>query len=187
MFHKTREIVAVRVPGRGGLLLSTDRAILVQAEHELQRLNPNQWTKCDIRILITDNPNRPRHENPAASAQTQIMTASPSTGVANSLPAPSQRLGQQARSECLSLHCLPLHGGQVYLDKAYADERLAQATRADQDLALLTLVKKAKDQAYLEAADLGWSAAVSRVRRPLNSFNWIEENTRIQRASKVVG
>ena len=75
----------------------------------------------------------------------------------------------------------------MYLDKAYADERLAQATRADQDLALLTLVKKAKDQAYLEAADLGWSAAVSRVRRPLNSFNWIEENTRIQRASKVVG
>lgn len=79
-----------------------------------------------------------------------------------------------------------LHGGQLYLDKAYADELLAQATQADQDLALLTPVKKAKGQTYLEAADQWWSTAVSRVRQPIESlFNWIEEKTGIQRASKV--
>lgn len=79
-----------------------------------------------------------------------------------------------------------LHGGQLYLDKAYADELLAQATQADQDLALLTPLKKAKGQVYLEAADQLWSTAVSRVRQPIESlFNWIEEKTGIQRASKV--
>lgn len=79
-----------------------------------------------------------------------------------------------------------LHGGQLYLDKAYADELLAQASQADQDLAMLTPVKKAKGQAYLEVADQLWSTAVSRVRQPIESlFNWIEEKTGIQRASKV--
>ena len=79
-----------------------------------------------------------------------------------------------------------LHGGELYLDKAYIDERLAQASKADQDLALLTPIKKAKGQAYLDAADQWWSTAVSRVRQPIESlFNWIEEKTGIQRASKV--
>lgn len=79
-----------------------------------------------------------------------------------------------------------LHGGELYLDKAYADGLLAQAAKKDQDLALLTPVKKAKGQAYLEAADQLWSTAVSRVRQPIESlFNWIEEKTGIQRASKV--
>lgn len=79
-----------------------------------------------------------------------------------------------------------LHGGELYLDKAYADERLAQATKADQDLALLTPVKKAKGQPYLDVADQWWSTAISRVRQPIESlFNWIEEKTGIQRASKV--
>lgn len=79
-----------------------------------------------------------------------------------------------------------LHGGELYLDKAYADELLVQATRADQALALLIPVKKAKGQKYLDAADQWWSTAVSRVRQPIESlFNWIEEKTGIQRASKV--
>jgi hypothetical protein len=79
-----------------------------------------------------------------------------------------------------------LHGGELYLDKAYIDELLAQASKADQDLALLTPRKKAKGQAYLDAAEQWWSTAVSRVRQPIESlFNWIEEKTGIQRASKV--
>jgi hypothetical protein len=79
-----------------------------------------------------------------------------------------------------------LHGGQLYLDKAYADELLVRTTKADQELALLTPVKKARGQAYLDAADQLWSTAVSRVRQPIESlFNWIEEKTGIQRASKV--
>jgi hypothetical protein len=79
-----------------------------------------------------------------------------------------------------------LHGGELYLDKAYADELLVQATRANQELALLIPVKKAKGQKYLDAADQWWSTAVSRVRQPIESlFNWIEQKTGIQRASKV--
>lgn len=79
-----------------------------------------------------------------------------------------------------------LHGGELYLDKADADELLVQASKADQDLALLIPVKKAKGQAYLDTADQWWSTAVSRVRQPIESlFNWIEEKTGIQRASKV--
>lgn len=79
-----------------------------------------------------------------------------------------------------------IHGGQLYVDKAYADELLAQATQAEQDLTMLTPVKKAKGQAYLDAADQLWSTAVSRVRQPIESlFNWIEEKTGIQRASKT--
>lgn len=79
-----------------------------------------------------------------------------------------------------------LQGGQLYLDKAYADELLAEAARADQDLALLTPVKRAKGQAYLETIDQWWSTAVSRVRQPIESlFHWIKEKTGIQRASKV--
>ena len=79
-----------------------------------------------------------------------------------------------------------LHGGELCLDKAYADELLAQATKANQDLALLTPVKKAKGQAYLDAADQWWSTAVSRIRQPIESlFDWIEEKIGIQRASKV--
>lgn len=79
-----------------------------------------------------------------------------------------------------------LSGGEVYMDKAYADELLKQAAQNDQDLTILTPVKKAKGQAYLDTVDQWLSVAVSRVRQPIESlFNWIEEKTGIQRASKV--
>jgi hypothetical protein len=79
-----------------------------------------------------------------------------------------------------------LQGGELYLDKAYADELLKQTTQTEQDLMMLTPIKKAKGQKYLEVADQWFSVAVSRVRQPIESlFNWIEAKTGIQRASKV--
>jgi hypothetical protein len=79
-----------------------------------------------------------------------------------------------------------LSGGELYVDKAYADELLKQAAQNNQDLMILTPVKKAKGQAYLDAVDQWLSVAVSRVRQPIESlFNWIEEKTGIQCASKV--
>lgn len=79
-----------------------------------------------------------------------------------------------------------LHGGELYLDKAYADELLKQAAAEKQALTLWTPVKKAKGQQYLDVFDQWLSTAVSRVRQPIESlFNWIEEKTGIQRASKV--
>lgn len=79
-----------------------------------------------------------------------------------------------------------LHGGELYLDKAYINELLRQSSQTEQHLTLWTPVKKAKGQAYLEPFDQWLSTAVSRVRQPIESlFNWIEEKTGIQRASKV--
>ena len=79
-----------------------------------------------------------------------------------------------------------LHGGELYLDKAYIDALLRQLSQTEQDLMLWTPVKKAKGQAYLDPFDQWLSTAVSRVRQPIESlFNWLEEKTGIQRASKV--
>ena len=51
---------------------------------------------------------------------------------------------------------------------------------------VMTPVKKPKGQTHLDAADAWLSRAVSRVRQPIESlFNWIEEKTGIEMASKV--
>lgn len=79
-----------------------------------------------------------------------------------------------------------IQGGEIYLDKAYADALLAQAAKDEQALAIRTPVKKKKQQDFLEVIDHWLSVAVSRVRQPIESlFNWIEEKTGIQKASKV--
>ena len=67
-----------------------------------------------------------------------------------------------------------LYGGELYLDKADADELLRQTSQDEQALTLLTPVKKAKGQAHLDAADQWLSTAVCRVRQPIESlFNWV--------------
>lgn len=77
-------------------------------------------------------------------------------------------------------------GGELSLDKAYIDEVLRQLSQTEQDLTLWTPVKKAKGQAYVDPFDQWLSTAVRRVRQPSESlFNWLEEKTGIQRASKV--
>ncbi|MFO1434124.1 MAG: transposase [Candidatus Competibacteraceae bacterium] len=79
-----------------------------------------------------------------------------------------------------------LQGGEVYRDKAYIDELLRQLSQTEQAPTLWTPVKKAKGQAYLDPFGQWLSTAVSRVRQPIESlFNWLEEKTGIQRASKV--
>ena len=76
--------------------------------------------------------------------------------------------------------------GEIYLDKAYADALLKQLSEEKQQLKILTPIKKKKGQAFLDSADQLFSTAVSRVRQPIESlFNWLEEKTGIQRASKV--
>ena len=47
-------------------------------------------------------------------------------------------------------------------------------------------MKKAKGQKVLDSADRLLSSAISSVRQPIDSFfNWLEEKTKIQMASKV--
>lgn len=77
-------------------------------------------------------------------------------------------------------------GGALYGDKAYVDASLRKRLCEEQNLTLLTPVKKTKGQSSLSAADQLLSEAVSRVRQPIESlFNWIDEKTSIQTASKV--
>jgi hypothetical protein len=79
-----------------------------------------------------------------------------------------------------------LEGGWLYGDKAYCDGPMKERLAEEQNLEVLTPVKKKKGQKHLSAADKLFSEAVSRVRQPIESlFNWIDEKTGIQCAAKV--
>lgn len=71
---------------------------------------------------------------------------------------------------------------ELYSDKAY--EYLTR--NPGFPFTVLTPVKKEKGQERLDSADRLYSTAVSRVRQPVESlFNWIQEKTGIEYASKV--
>lgn len=79
---------------------------------------------------------------------------------------------------------LPEDMAQCYADKAYQVGN--KAIYQEGSTEVLTPVKKEKGQSYLDAADQWLSTAISRVRQPIESFfNWINEKTGIQMASKV--
>jgi hypothetical protein len=79
-----------------------------------------------------------------------------------------------------------IEGGVLCGDWAYCDGPLKERPAENQDLDLLTPVKKNKGQKTLSAADTLYSEAVSRMRQPIESlFNWVNEKTGIQQASKV--
>lgn len=78
-----------------------------------------------------------------------------------------------------------IHLTPVYADKAYMDEALSQSL-SQQGSPLNTPVKKKKGQKELLLFQSAWSTLVSQVRQPIESlFNWIQEKTGIQVASKV--
>lgn len=77
-----------------------------------------------------------------------------------------------------------LAGSRLFADKAYQKGKKAVSDK-DQ-FTLYTPVKKEKGQDILDAADRLLSKAISSVRQPIESlFNWIEEKTKLQIASKV--
>jgi hypothetical protein len=84
-----------------------------------------------------------------------------------------------------------LEGKAIFADKAYADIPLNQELLDQQDTYIYTPVKLIKGQTAIErqfkkAADGLFSTAVSRVRQPVESlFNWINEKTELQNASKI--
>lgn len=79
-----------------------------------------------------------------------------------------------------------LHELELYGDKIYSDQTLKQTLETEQNLRLYTPVKKNKGQKELAFADQLLSTAISRMRQPIESlFNWIDEKTGIQMASKV--
>jgi hypothetical protein len=73
----------------------------------------------------------------------------------------------------------------IFADMAYVDQVLTDLM-ATQNVTLFLCVRKKTGQQFLEAADELFSRAVSRTRQASESFfNWIQEKTRIQSASKV--
>lgn len=72
----------------------------------------------------------------------------------------------------------------LFADKAY--QKGGAPLFIEQDTQVYTPVKKQKGQKFLDAADQLLSTAVSRIRQPIESFfNWLEEKTSMQIASKV--
>jgi len=84
-----------------------------------------------------------------------------------------------------------LAGKAIFADKAYADKPLNERLMDLQDTFFYTPVKLVKGQSdwerhFARAADGLWSTAVSRIRQPIESFfNWLNEKTGLQNASKV--
>lgn len=79
-----------------------------------------------------------------------------------------------------------LKGFQLYADKAYINELEQQQLKQQNQLEIITPVKKKKGQKHLDFFEKLLSTSVSSIRQPIESlFNWIEEKTRIQIASKV--
>lgn len=79
---------------------------------------------------------------------------------------------------------LPPNMHTCYADKAYQVQ--AESIHQEQQVMLLTPVKKEKGQEFLDAADQWLSTAISKVRQPIESFfSWVNEKTGIQIASKV--
>ncbi len=75
--------------------------------------------------------------------------------------------------------------GELYADKAYVSD-VVKGLLERQEMELLTPSKKQKGQETLGMFEKLWSTSVSRVRQPIESFfNWLEEHTGIQMASKV--
>jgi len=73
-----------------------------------------------------------------------------------------------------------------FFDKAYCDEQLAKDLLNNCNSQLWTPIKKKKGQKYFKGGESTYSTAVSRVRQPIESFfNWIDQKTGIQIASKV--
>lgn len=82
------------------------------------------------------------------------------------------------------LPALPNNMLTCYADKAYQIE--ASPILMKHHVTLLTPVKKQKGLTLLDAADQWVSTAISQVRQPIESlFNWVNEKTGIQIASKV--
>lgn len=84
-----------------------------------------------------------------------------------------------------------LYGRAVFGDKAYCDKDFNETLQQECGVHIYTPIKLVKGESeeirqFKKAADHLFSTAVSRVRQPIESlFNWLNDKTEIQRASKV--
>ncbi|MEM6320188.1 MAG: transposase, partial [Bacteroidota bacterium] len=79
-----------------------------------------------------------------------------------------------------------IHHRAIFADKIYANKAFEQWLQENNNVQILTPVKKKKGQKTLEFMDKMYSRAVSQIRQPIEAFfNWIIEKVGIQNASKV--
>lgn len=110
------------------------------------------------------------------------------------LPHPEQMLFTEASKHDLSMlkeASQDMYNRTIVADKAYANTDFWSEKMRTNNLSILTPIKATKGQSEWEKqqqkawADL-YSSAVSSVRQPIESlFNWLNEKTKIQMASKV--
>ena len=105
-----------------------------------------------------------------------------------SLPMPEQMQFTSGSANDLTVlkTVLPrLFNRAVVGDKIYASAPLNEQL-ANQQVEIITPIKRAKGQKKLDAADQLFSSYVSSIRQPVEAFfNWLIETTQIQNASKV--
>ena len=78
-----------------------------------------------------------------------------------------------------------LKNGKIYGDLAYCDSTHTEKLEQDQNVEVRTPRKKKNGHHSFSGSDI-YSSCVSAIRQPIESlFNWLQEKTRIQNASKV--
>ena len=79
-----------------------------------------------------------------------------------------------------------IYGIDLFADKAYVHKEWMESLRLNNRVNIITPVRLKNGKKALSYWDKALSTAVSRVRQPIESFfNWLNETTQIQNASKV--
>ena len=107
-----------------------------------------------------------------------------------SMPAPSAALLSKASEGDITVAKEWLNsefaGLTIFADKAYIDKNWHSMLKLMHGISIITPIKLAKGQQFLDAADKLFSRAVSSVRQAIESmFNWLNEKVNLQNASKV--
>jgi len=107
-----------------------------------------------------------------------------------SIPAPAAVLLSRASEGDITVAKEWLDGNfaglTIFADKAYIDKGWHTTLKLMHDISIITPVKLAKGQQFLDSADKLFSRAVSSVRQSIESlFNWLNEKVNLQNASKV--
>jgi hypothetical protein len=104
------------------------------------------------------------------------------------LPLPEFLIVSKASEHDLTVlkHVSPeLYNCKLFADKAYCDKDFGLQLKEKQNVELHTPTKKIKGLFSFLGSDV-MSTMISKIRQPIESFfNWIQEKTRIQTASKV--
>ena len=78
------------------------------------------------------------------------------------------------------------HGIRIFADMALLDKQWQTEMLSENNVKILTPIKREKGQNSLDSADKLFSRAVSSIKQAIESLNnWLIEKTNIQRASKV--